>query len=60
MFFAERKYLAGVLPNSPTNLGSWICQTQAIAPQSAMPDLGVGEQAALDMAAYLYRLHGSD
>lgn len=57
---AERKYLAGVLPNTPANLLHWIRQPQTIAPQSAMPDLGVGEQPALDMAAYLYRLDDSD
>jgi cytochrome c2 len=56
---AERKYLAGVLPNTPANLVRWIRQPQAISAQSAMPNLGVGEQPALDMAAYLYRLKGS-
>jgi cytochrome c2 len=57
---AERKYLAGVLPNTPANLVRWLREPQAIAPRSAMPDLGVSQQAALDMSAYLYNLHGSD
>lgn len=58
--FAERKYLAGMLPNTPANLVRWIRQPQTISAQSAMPDLGVGEQPALDMAAYLYRRGDSD
>ena len=52
---AQRKYLAGVLPNTPANLVRWLRQPQTIAPGTAMPDLGVSEQDALDMAAYLYR-----
>ncbi|MGG2396009.1 c-type cytochrome [Pseudomonas sp. SH1-B] len=51
---AQRKYLAGVLPNTPANLVRWLRAPQAIAPDSAMPDLGVDRQSALDMAAYLY------
>lgn len=51
---ARRKYLAGVLPNTPANLVRWLREPQALAPGSAMPDLGVGRQAALDMATYLY------
>lgn len=51
---SERKYLAGVLPNTPANLVRWLRDPQTIAPGSAMPDLGVSTQVALDMAAYLY------
>ena len=52
---AQRKFLAGVLPNTPANLVRWLREPQTIAPGSAMPNLGVSEQDALDMAAYLYR-----
>ncbi|MGP0174191.1 c-type cytochrome [Pseudomonas sp. NCHU5208] len=51
---AQRKYLAGVLPNTPANLVRWLRAPQQVAPDSAMPDLGVDRQSALDMAAYLY------
>lgn len=49
-------YIAGVLPQSPQNLVAWIQNPRDIDPQTAMPDLGVGEQEARDMAAYLYSL----
>ncbi|CAL8480669.1 cytochrome c family protein [Caballeronia sp. S22] len=50
----ERAYVAGKLPNSPENLQTWIRFPQRIAPGSAMPDLGVSEIDARDIAAYLY------
>jgi cytochrome c1 len=34
----------------------WIETPQAIEPGTAMPNLGVTEQRARDMAAYLYTL----
>lgn len=49
----ERVYLAGVVPNTPDNLVRWILDPQAIDPLTAMPDLGVTEPQARDMAAYL-------
>ncbi|MGZ8216649.1 c-type cytochrome [Methylomagnum sp.] len=53
--WASRGYIAGRLPNTPDHLVDWLRQPQAIAPGSAMPDLGVTERDAWDMAAYLYR-----
>jgi len=53
---AERAYVAGVLPNTPANLVRWIRVPQEVDPLTAMPDLGVGEGEARDMAAYLYTL----
>jgi mono/diheme cytochrome c family protein len=53
---ATREYLAGVIPNTPENMVRWLRAPQEIAPRSAMPDLGVTERDALDMAAYLYKL----
>jgi len=50
---SQRKYVAGILPNSPDNLVRWIRAPQAVHAQSAMPDLGVSERDARDMAAYL-------
>ncbi|HEY8470224.1 MAG TPA: c-type cytochrome [Longimicrobiales bacterium] len=54
--WAERRYIAGSLVNTPENLMRWIMTPQAIEPGTAMPDLGVDEAAARDMAAYLFTL----
>lgn len=54
--YARRGYVAGLLPNRPEALVRWIRVPQAVSPGNAMPDLGVGEAAARDMAAYLYTL----
>ena len=52
----SRVMLGGVLPNSPENLARWIRTPQAFAPRSAMPNLGVSEQDARDIAAFLATL----
>lgn len=54
--YAMRGYVAGVLPNWPRHLVRWIVNPPAISPQTAMPALGVTEQDARDIAAYLYTL----
>jgi mono/diheme cytochrome c family protein len=54
----DRKFLGGRLPNSPENLVRWIRHPREVSPQSLMPDLGVTEQHARDMAAYLLTLKG--
>jgi len=53
---AEQVYIAGVLPNSPQNLISWIRHPRAADPRTAMPDLGVSAADARDIASYLYAL----
>lgn len=53
---AERKYIAGVLPNTEENMIRWLRNPRRIDPLSAMPDLGVTEKDARDMAAYLSTL----
>lgn len=52
--FAERLYIAGQVPNRPEELVGWLQHPQAVEPGTLMPDLGVTEQDARDMAAYLY------
>lgn len=52
--FYERSYVAGRLPNTWENLAKFIQHPQEIEPGIAMPDLGVSEDEAHDMAAYLY------
>jgi cytochrome c len=54
--FAERTYIAGALRNEPAALVRWIRFPQHVEPGTAMPDLGVSEQHARDIAAYLYTL----
>jgi cytochrome c1 len=54
--FAKRIYVAGKLPNSPDNLIHWILDPQAVSAATAMPNTGVTEGDARDIAAYLYTL----
>lgn len=54
---ASRAYVGGVLPNLPHNLVRWLQDPPAIAPRTVMPNLGVSEAEARDMAAYLYSVH---
>lgn len=53
---ASRMYLAGVLPNTPANMIRWIQHPRDVDPLTAMPNLGVADQEARDIAAYLYTL----
>src|SRR5687767_5633113 len=50
----EQVYVAGILPNTPQNLTSWIKHPKKANPQTAMPDLDVNEQDARDIADFLY------
>lgn len=54
--FARRTFIAGEIPNTPANLVHWIRSPQSIEPHTAMPALGLNEQQARDVAAYLYEL----
>jgi mono/diheme cytochrome c family protein len=54
---ARRSLIAGRLPNTAENLVRWIRAPQSVKPGSAMPDLGVTEEHAQLIAAYLSRLH---
>lgn len=51
---ATRPFLAGHVRNQPDKLIRWITDPQAIEPGTAMPDLGIGEAEARDIATYLY------
>jgi cytochrome c len=53
---AKRVSLAGVLPNSAAAMARWIRAPKAFDPQTAMPTLGVSEEHARDMVAYLQTL----
>lgn len=49
-----RKYVAGVLENTPDNIVRWIQDPKGVDDKTAMPVLGVTKQDATDIAAYLY------
>ncbi|MGR3496908.1 c-type cytochrome [Citreimonas sp.] len=57
--FASRGYIAGILPNDPGDLTRWLMDPPAFAPRTAMPALGLTEDEARDMAAYLLNPRGS-
>lgn len=54
---ASRSLIAGKLANTPDNLVLWVRDPKAVKPLTAMPDMGVSETDARDMAAYLATLH---
>lgn len=53
---ASRVYIAGVATNTPDHMIRWVMNPKAIDPKTAMPYLGVTEDQARDIAAYLYTL----
>lgn len=55
----RQAYIAGLMPNTRENLAAWLQNPPAIAPDTAMPDLGITPVQARDIAAYLYTLRGS-
>jgi cytochrome c1 len=54
--FAKRTFVGGEVPNQPEYLVQWIKSPQSIEPGTAMPTLGLSDQEARDVAAYLYTL----
>lgn len=52
--FSNQIYIAGQLANVPENLVAWLQDPDAFSPGTAMPDLGVTDEEARDIAAYLY------
>jgi mono/diheme cytochrome c family protein len=53
---ATRSYIGGALPNTPENMVRWLKSPPRVKPGTAMPDLGVSDQDARDLAAYLATL----
>ncbi|WP_017997406.1 c-type cytochrome [Rhizobium leguminosarum] len=50
----QRVYLAGVANNDAEALVHWIVAPSAFDAKTAMPDTGISEAEARDLAAYLY------
>jgi mono/diheme cytochrome c family protein len=57
---AGRKYIGGIIPNTPENMVRWLQNPQQFDPLSAMPNLSVTDRDARDMAAFLYTLEDID
>lgn len=51
---SKRVYIAGVLENNSDNLVAWIVSPRSFSPRTAMPETGISQQDAKDLAAYLY------
>jgi len=52
----RRRFIAGVIENTPDNMVRWLRAPEEIVPDGAMPNLGVTKRDATDMAAYLETL----
>lgn len=57
---ADRTYIAGVLANTDENMVRWLRFPQRVDPKTAMPYLGVREDDARNMTAYLNTLKGKE
>jgi cytochrome c2 len=53
---ARRVYIAGLLRNTPDNMIHWLRSPQSVLPGNAMPDMGLSDDQARDVTAYLYTL----
>jgi cytochrome c2 len=53
---ATRAEIAGHLPNDPQAMQRWLIHPQRIAAGNGMPEQGITQAEARDMAAYLYTL----
>ena len=58
--FANRTLLAGTFPNVPRFLVPWLMSPPSLKAQTEMPDLGIAETEARDIASYLYTLGSED
>ena len=52
--FYERGYISGEVPNTWDNLINYLQDPQGVEPGTLMPNLGVTEDEARDIAAFLY------
>lgn len=53
---ARRGYLGGVVPNTPENMVRWLKDPRALDPLTAMPPMGLSDEDARDIAAFMYTL----
>lgn len=53
---ASRTFIAGEFPNNPQNLIHWVASPTSMKPKTLMPDLGLTEEQATNVARYLETL----
>jgi cytochrome c2 len=53
---AKHPQIAGKLPNTQANMVRWLMHPQQVSPGSAMPELGLTQAQASEIAAYLATL----
>jgi cytochrome c len=54
--FAHRQFIGGVVPNHAGTLVQWVQDPSSLAPETGMPALGLSEDEARHVAAYLLTL----
>jgi cytochrome c2 len=54
--FAQRSFVAGIAPNTPENAARWVRDPSAMAPETAMPTIGLDVHQSRDVAAFLHTL----
>lgn len=54
--WSGRRLIAGEITNTPEHLITWLTVPQSVEPGTGMPNLGVSDDQARDIAAYLYTL----
>ncbi|WP_411881660.1 c-type cytochrome [Polaromonas sp. YR568] len=54
--FGKRSYIAGRVPNSADALAQWLVAPASLVPDTTMPSMGVSQEEARHMAAYLGQL----
>ncbi|MDR3765232.1 MAG: cytochrome c [Acidobacteriota bacterium] len=54
---SQEPYISGSLANSPENVVRWICDPHSVLPRTKMPEYGLSEGDARDIATYLWSLH---
>jgi cytochrome c len=55
-YIGRLSYIAGGIPNQPANMVQWLRVPHAVKPGTEMPAMGLTEQEARHMAAFLYTL----
>ncbi len=53
---ATKTAILGKFPNTPENMIRWLVNPPAMDPNTTMPNVGVSEQDARDMTAFLFTL----
>jgi cytochrome c len=58
--WANRSFVAGAAPNEPENVMHFLMDPQSIQPGSGMPDLGISEEEARHITAFLFTVGPPD